>query len=241
MRAIDREMSWRARAPLRAVAALAAAVACTKGGPSSAPDAAPAVSSPPPTAVPSAVASDSSAATNAIGPMRTLSAADLPKDVVVPGKLSRAVGWADKNGENVVVFAARWVDTIEDHDPLRNVYLTIDHVAYAGGTKKVLRTVKDSKEGCDDAAMKASFLDEALSVTDLDDDGFGEVTFAYRITCQGHHVPFTLKLLVLENGDKYILRGASPSAYEIDPSFDGGPPPFLEHAKARWRVMARSR
>jgi len=185
--------------------------------------------------------SDANAAASAIGPMRTLTAADLPKDIVVAGKLSKAVGWPDKNGDNVVVFAVRWVGTVEEHDPLKNVYLTVEHLAYRQGAKKVLRTVKDSKESCDDAAMTAAFLDDALGLADLDDDGFGEITFAYRITCQGHHTPFTLKLLVLENEDKYILRSTSPSTYEIDPSFRAGPPPFLEHAEARWRLLAGSR
>jgi hypothetical protein len=53
-----------------------------------------------------------------------------------------------------------------------------------------------------------------------------------------------LKLLVLENGDKYILRGStriadgtSPAvggSFSIDPSFKDGPPAFLKHAKSGW-------
>jgi hypothetical protein len=229
-----------------ALTALACA-ACGKSKVSAAPDAAPVVTASPVmapsvAAIDASVAAfDASAAVKAVGPMRTLVVAELPKDLVVPGKVSKAVGWSDQNGENVVVFAIQWVDTMEDHDSLRNVYLTAAHVAYAQGVKKVLRTVKDSKESCDDYAMKAAFLDGALGVTDLDQDGFGELTFAYRISCEGHHTPLTLDLLMLENGDKYILRATSPSAYAIDSSFRAGPPRFLEHAEEAWRLTMGSR
>jgi hypothetical protein len=237
---------WRIAATL---ALLAVAPSCARkdsgkdsGGPS---DAASSPSSPSlPSLPPSAEAAGAAfadAAVKTVGPMRVLGATDLPKDIVVPGKLAKAVGWTDTNGENIAVFAARWVDTIEDHDALRNAYLTAVHVAYPNGVKKILRTVSDSREGCDDAAMTASFLDDAYGVTDLDHDGFGELTFAYRLTCQGHHLPFTLNLLMLENGDKYILRSAALPAYAIDTSFNSGPPAFLEHAKAEWRRVVPPR
>jgi hypothetical protein len=186
--------------------------------------------------IPTPPTNDASVTSSAVGPMRTLSAADLPKDIVVAGKLSKAVAWTDKNGENIVTFAVRWVGTIEDHDPLKNAYLTAEHVVMAqpGAAKKILRTVKEQRESCDDAAMKAAFLEDTIGVTDLDGDGIGEITFAYRVTCAGHNTPFMQKLFVLENGDKYVLRASSPSTYEIDASFDGGPSVFLEHAKAHW-------
>ncbi len=175
--------------------------------------------------------------------MRTIAVGDVPKDIVVAGKLAKAVGWSDANGDNVVVFAIRWVETMEDHDALKNVFLTIEHAVYASPldagqarTKKVLATVRDSRESCDDGAMKATFLGDALGVTDLDADGIGEITFAYRIVCEGHHTPFTQRLFVLENGDKRSLRGTSRATYEADPSMRTSPV-FLGHAEARWRAL----
>lgn len=175
--------------------------------------------------------------------MRTLAAGEVPKDIVVAGKLAKAVGWSDANGDNVVVFAIRWLETMEDHDPLMNVFLTVEHAVYASPfdagqarTKKVLAIVKDSRESCDDGAMKATFLDDALGVTDLDADGIGEVTFAYRIVCEGHHTPFTQRLFVLENGDKRSLRGTSRATYAADPAMRTSPV-FLGHAEARWRAL----
>jgi hypothetical protein len=42
------------------------------------------------------------------------------------------------------------------------------------------------------------------------------------------------------DGEKYILRSTSRSAYAVDPSFRAGPPRFLEHAEARWRLLRGS-
>jgi hypothetical protein len=58
--------------------------------------------------------------------------------------------------------------------------------------------------------------------------------------------PNTLKLLALEGGDKYILRGdtqikdptgAYGGTYKVDPSFKKGPKEFLEHAKTLWKKI----
>src|SRR5690606_29174293 len=74
-------------------------------------------------------------------------------------------------------------------------------------------------------------------------DGIGEVAFAYRADCVSDMSPVTVKLLLLENGDKYILRGTTRiedpgGAYggdlKVDPSFTKGPKEFLAHAKALW-------
>ena len=75
------------------------------------------------------------------------------------------------------------------------------------------------------------------AISDLDNDNIGEITFAYRIMCSSDMSPWTLKLLTLENGDKYILRGTtkiqSPDEIyggdlTVDDSFKNGPKEFLK-------------
>src|SRR5262249_42009319 len=90
-----------------------------------------------------------------------------------------------------------------------------------------------------------AFQDAALAVTDLDNDGVGEITFAYARACPSE-TPATIKLLMLENGHKYILRGTVRNEegrggdLSVDPPFDNGAPAFLEHAKATWQNVRRS-
>ena len=57
--------------------------------------------------------------------------------------------------------------------------------------------MKDQTEKCD-ADMTVELRDAALEVTDLDRDGFGELTFAYALNCTSDMSPATLKLLTIE-------------------------------------------
>ena len=92
--------------------------------------------------------------------------------------------------------------------------------------------------------MTAAFHPDALEVTDLDHDGIGELWFGYEVGCRSDVSPNTYKLLALEGGNKYILRGETliddgsgqkyGGTYEVDPSFTRGPPAFLAHARALW-------
>jgi hypothetical protein len=88
-------------------------------------------------------------------------------------------------------------------------------------------------------------------VTDLDHDGVGEVTFAYLLNCAGDVSPARLKLLVLEDGAKYIIRGSSYArpgdgaglpalaAPAPEPAAGRWPPALHRHASAlftRWSI-----
>ncbi len=217
-------------------------VACSKNDP------------PPPAASPVASAAASppakpseptttAAQVAAVGPMRNVAAETIPKNVTVAGKLTKAVAWTDKNGDNLAVFSRREASGKKGGESFESAYLDVQHVVL-GEPPRVLRNVKDKVENCD-FDLSVDFRDAALAVTDIDGDGFGELTFAYSLNCASDMSPAELKLLVLENGDKYILRGSTripkmgvdPAVggdYKVDPSFKSAPPAFLEHAKAAW-------
>jgi hypothetical protein len=211
-------------------------------------------SNPPAVSTPAPIASSSSASAVAsaiatVGPMRKLTPADLPKDVTLGGKIEKVIGWSDKNGDNFVVFTVGHQKAPGD-DPSASTYLRVEHIVSSGGQRKTLRSVHDKEEKCSDD-LTAEFRDGALAVTDLDNDGIGEVTFGYILNCTTDVSPATLKILMLENGEKYALRGqmlvvVSPSeryggGYQVDPSFQKAPPAFLEHAKATWTKVGTAR
>lgn len=166
----------------------------------------------------------------------------------VTGKLEMAALWTDKNGDNVATFGRRkGKHKDDDGNESSSEYLTVEHLASSGGVVRTLRTVNDHVQKCD-ADLVLKVADKSLAVTDLDGDGIGELTFAYRLACVSDVSPVDMKLLVLENGDKYILRGtdhlpatagapAAGGGYAIDPSFQKGPPEFLRHAKSVWAAI----
>jgi hypothetical protein len=109
------------------------------------------------------------------------------------------------------------------------------------------------RDGVDDCAadVTAAFRPGSLGVTDLDRDGVGEVTFAYLLRCAGDVAPAGLKLLVLEDGGKHIVRGQSyltrgdgaglPAlpAPRPEPAFADWPPALRRHAETlfgRWSI-----
>ena len=139
--------------------------------------------------------------------------------------------WEDKNGENIVIFTQ-----------IPDKQLFVYHYAIQNNTPKLLRRVTDFIKDCEfDYAFE--LIKSSITVTDLDSNNLGEITFAYKITCTSDVSPWDMKLLMLENSNKYIIRGYTTLSFEdetyggektIDESFINGPKPFLEHANKTW-------
>jgi hypothetical protein len=113
-----------------------------------------------------------------------------------------------------------------------------------------VETIRDGVESCGHD-VTAAFRPGSLGVTDLDHDGVGEVTFAYLLRCAGDVSAARLKLLVLEDGAKYIVRGfsydnrgdgvglAALAAPEPEPADADWPPALRRHASTlfgRWSI-----
>lgn len=139
--------------------------------------------------------------------------------------------WQDSNGENIVLL------TKKDRE------LFVYHYAMDAGEKKLIRKIYDFAEENCPFDLIAEFIEESISVTDLDTDGLGEITFAYKVDCISDVSPVNLKLLILENGEKYIIRGGTTvdvgneiikGEKNIDPSFEKAPASFLKHANKVW-------
>ena len=80
---------------------------------------------------------------------------------------------------------------------------------------------------------------DALTLTDLDYDNIAEITFIYRTTCTSDVSSSTQKLIMLEEGEKFALRGSTQvmgdgGEYEIGAGFKSAPDEFLNHAKQLW-------
>jgi len=162
------------------------------------------------------------------------------------GSIDAAYFFADKNGINYVLFSSKSVrgKPGPDGDPMQGALLYVDHwVLPAGGKAKSLRAVKDLVEDCA-WSLTSRTHDDAFGVTDLDNDGTAEITFAYELGCRSDVSPNTLKLIVLENGTKYILRGTTRIEGDVggdftpDPVEARWPKKFLEHAKDVWTSTA---
>ncbi|MEM6801881.1 MAG: hypothetical protein AAF696_10795 [Bacteroidota bacterium] len=141
--------------------------------------------------------------------------------------------WEDSNGENIALFTQKEEE------------LFVFHFAIHGEEAKLLRRVYDFEKDCE-FDLFLEFFDQSIEVTDLDKDNLGELTFAYKKGCISDVSPVDQKLLMLENGEKYIIRGNTTlklgpeiikGIKNIDPSFEAAPDTFLLHADKLWNKL----
>lgn len=156
-------------------------------------------------------------------PPSTMQVAPIGADVARPAGLDKrarviaSAAFTDASGANLV-----WLTSQGDPSPTSGepkVLLQAHHVVRPVGAAdasgdRVLRHVKELVE-C--MALGADFAADTLRVTDLDHDEVAEVSLAYSTWCnQPEGSTRKRKLLVLEAGEKYILRA------EVSEAFGGG-------------------
>ncbi|MEL6589234.1 MAG: hypothetical protein AAFQ68_04110 [Bacteroidota bacterium] len=149
------------------------------------------------------------------------------------GEIVEKRAWLDAKGENIVLFTQKEEE------------LFVYHYAIKADSALLLRRIYDFEKDCEfDQTLE--FVEASIGVTDLDEDNLGEITFAYRKACISDVSPLELKLLMLEDGEKYIIRGNTLITFgeesiggdkEVDASFEAAPKVFLEHALEVWDAV----
>lgn len=159
----------------------------------------------------------------------------LPKKAKFKGKLITGFKWKDKKGINHALFSE-----IQKNG---NWYIYVYH--YRKGKKglQLLRRVRDRSE-CGEIDFVGGLVRESLHLSDLNHNQIGEVSFVYKLGC-GDSGADQAKLLVLEDGKKWIIRGTphfedrrmnliEKGKQKIDPAFFKAPSVFLDFAKKQW-------
>ena len=179
---------------------------------------------------------------------------DQPDSMGVTGKVVDGMRWSDENGDNFLLFSEKSTtrpagpedDTPDEPVVSKFIYATHYVKPHPDIDPIKKRTVKDRQKDCQ-WDLTAEFIGASIGLSDLDADGLAEVTFAYKLNCTSDVSPGTLKLLVLEDGEKYIIRGqtrvdlgdgSQGGEYKVDPSFDKAPAGFVDHAKKVWDGVA---
>ncbi len=167
------------------------------------------------------------------------------------GEYLYGVKWDDKNGFNFAVFTRDMefthMNTNDDELFIGSWQGFIKAYHFAGKNiknLKLVRIVQDwNQEPCGDPpfGLNICFNKESISVTDVDNNGYGELTFMYYILCASELTPVTTKLMVLEDGKKYAIRGKTgikeynmPEVKNIDASFNKAAKKLKEYASKHW-------
>ena len=171
---------------------------------------------------------------------------DIPSEISYSGSIVTGKRWADNNGENILILTKTKIRTKPDEyyqETLSSSELYGYHYVRSGDRYKLLWKINDFIKDCE-FDLTLDFINNSLTITDLDNDGVAESTFLYKMACRSDVSPAGLKLMMHENDNKYALRGnmyiniqgyKEGGSYKIDNAFYSAPDVFLDYAKEQWR------
>jgi hypothetical protein len=165
----------------------------------------------------------------------------------VAGELVMARRWEDRQGVNYLLLTRTPDQQTYDPEYPNMRYLSARlygyHFVQQGEGFRLLRQITDFIEDCE-LDMTVTHIPASVRLTDLDNDGDTEVSFLYELACRGDVSPLTLKLMMLEAGEKYAIRGTSiidvgngeryGGEKRIDEAFAKAPAAFRDFASRHW-------
>lgn len=181
-----------------------------------------------------------------------LTKAELATTVTYRGRLVEALQWTDKAGQHLVVTAETDIQpaSTENGEPAdpdaKSKGLFAHHFVVTGGQPTQTWLVTDGQKACP-LDLTARFAKNSLQVTDVNQDGTGEVWLVYKTACRGDVSPQTMKIIMYQGDQKFAMRGEEKlrvapgpggtqgGAYTFDYSFRSGPPAFRTFAAALWQ------
>lgn len=167
--------------------------------------------------------------------------ADYP-NALPRGEVLGGFGFLDSAGRNQVVFIQ---DSRSDDDHIRDATLYIQHIATKDGVTRTVRNYTERIRDCDfDVLLEPQWGE--WSVSDVNENGIGEASFAYTADCVSDVSPRAHKAFITEGGEKYVLRGLSFLIIPDEGAVDGGtyradpmPGPLMKKAIEVWKHTAR--
>lgn len=182
-----------------------------------------------------------------VSELTKISMNDIPDGISYNGEFTDAYQFDDANGSNYLIrsMGAETITETEYSDREISQELHIAYYVVKEGVAEQHRTVLDFVKDCPFDVV-IHHLEDAVYVSDLDEDGIGEIVFLYRTACTSDVSPSDQKLLLLEAGDKYIIRGTAgmektewmeeiPSTYEVGGELEGNEL-FKDRAVEIWKM-----
>jgi hypothetical protein len=180
---------------------------------------------------------------------QTLRNDQLPAGIAIQGKLVAASRFTDMRGDNLVVLSetAAFASPKPESDDERDAALHAQLWRLVSGAWSPVWQVQDRVQRCSfDVACQ--FKPQSLEVTDLDANGVAEVSFLYQIACVSDVSPWQQKLVLVEDGNKHLLRGverlvsrvngkpvSEGGSMVVDKSFNSAPAAFKTFAVQKWQ------
>ncbi len=131
----------------------------------------------------------------------------------IEGNFLYGYKWKDKMGVNLLIFTTedKFVPSNDGGMGNNYTYLKVYHFAGTDDDYSLVRLVQDGATACpaDPFALENKFYENSISITDLNENGYAEITFMYYLLCASELTPVPTKLIMLENNEKFAIRGNS--------------------------------
>ncbi len=165
----------------------------------------------------------------------------LAKLTDVDAIVEKALQFVDKNGKNYLVATTHQ----NRSDEWASKAILIKHYVEKSNNELVLlRQITDKEDHCE-FDNDLQFLNESLTISDLDKNQYAEITFLYKVGCRSDVSPIGLKLMVIENGNKAAIRGKTlprgfdfPKEKVADVAFKKLPKTIQDQANKLWDKFA---
>lgn len=177
--------------------------------------------------------------------LTALTVKSIPKNIQYKGKFLKAVRWADKAGDHIVITTetGETNSSTGEADARDAAIYAYHYTANNDGWKQTWQLYDYVKECPVD--IEAKFIDQTFAITDLDKDGHAETWLMYKTSCLCDVSPADLKVIMYESDKKHAMRGRSkikltPNQYEggeyrYDDAFANAPDVFMKYATQLWK------
>lgn len=168
---------------------------------------------------------------------------NIPKEIKYSGKIIDAITWEDDLGKNLVM-TCKTEATINLKSEMDgyDVEIYAYHYLLINNKPKFVWKIYDYVSGCL-SDVQNEFINNTLSVTDLNNDGIAEIWIMYIIDCHGDASPDHMKIIMYHGNQKYAMRGLNKmdlsdndgGQYTFDKEFLKAPKAFKDYAIKLWK------
>jgi hypothetical protein len=167
----------------------------------------------------------------------------IPKAMAFEGNFIEGARWKDSAGVHYIITSEKIKPSKDPENGEDAEVHAYHYLQDKTDSPKIVWKVYDYEKDCP-VDLKASFIKNTFSITDLDKNGLPEVWMMYKTYCRGDISPSIMKIIVYESNKKYAIRGRTKvqlsqkdydgGEYSFDESFKKAPTSFKEYGKKLW-------
>ena len=168
----------------------------------------------------------------------------IPIEIKYNGKIKNVISWNDKMGKNIVLTCETGeYENKNSENEGRDAELFAYHYITSDNQTTQNWKIYDYIKDCP-VDIEANFIKDTFHITDLNNDGIGEIWIMYKTVCHGDVSPSNMKIIMYQGKQKFAMRGENKvkisknesigGNYNFDNAFNEAPKSFRNFAINLW-------